>query len=119
MADYRPVAPNKNLSNVPVAPTGRVNTGNNYLVNQARKNLSSTNQPATTPAGLVVNSGRSANNMNKLPTPLPTVAGAAQERALAGANTQQADMTMQSRNNMGTGTGMGLLQRAQVQGRVR
>ena len=118
MYDYRPVAPKKNLGNVPVAPTGKVNTGNNYLVNQARKNLAPTNKSATTPAGLALNSV-SANNLNKLPNPQPTVAGAAQERALAGAKTQQADMTMQARNNMSAGTGMGLLQRAQTQGQTR
>ena len=116
MADYRPVAPRANAGEAPVAPTGKVNTGNNYLVNQARQNLTPTNQPSSPPVGVAVNPNR---GMTRLPNVQPTVAGAAQERALAGANTQQADMTMQSRNNMGTGTGMGLLQRAQVQGRVR
>ena len=30
MADYRPVAPRANPGEAPVAPTGKVNTGNNY-----------------------------------------------------------------------------------------
>ena len=119
MADYRPVAPRANPGEAPVAPMGKVNTGNNYLVNQARQNLTPTNQPLSQPAGLAVNPNR---GMTRLPNVQPTVAGAAQERAMAGSSTQQADLAAQARDNMGTRQApqsMGLLERAQLQRQVR
>lgn len=122
MADYRPMMPSASQGNLPVAPTGKVNTGNNYLVNQARQNLTPTNQPSSPPAGLVVNPNRGMGGINRLPNPQLTVAGAAQERAMAGSSTQQADLAAQARDNMGTGQApqsMGLLERAQLQRQVR
>ena len=122
MADYRPVAPRANPGEAPVAPMGKVNTGNNYLVNQARQNLTPTNQPLSQPAGLAVNPNLGMGGINRLPNPQLTVAGAAQERAMAGSSTQQADLAAQARDNMGTGSApqsMGLLERAQLQRQVR
>ena len=119
MADYRPVAPRANAGEAPVAPTGKVNTGNNYLVNQARQNLTPTNQPSSPPAGVAVNPNR---GMTRLPNVQPTVAGAAQERAMAGSSTQQADLVAQARDNMGTDSApqsMGLLERVQLQRQAR
>lgn len=119
MADYRPVAPRANMGKAPVAPMGKVNTGNNYLVNQARQNSVSAGQPSSPPKGLAINPNV---GMTRLPGPQPTVAGAAQERAMAGSSTQQADLAMQARNNMGTGSApqsMGLLERAQLQRQAR
>jgi len=52
MADYRPIAPRANMGKAPVAPMGKVNTGNNYLVNQARQNSVSAGQPSSPPKGL-------------------------------------------------------------------
>ena len=59
MADYRPVAPKANTGQAPVAPMGRVNTGNNYLVNQARSQQSF--EPRQV---LPVQANRLANNPN-------------------------------------------------------
>tara|TARA_R110000851_G_scaffold269147_1_gene421811 strand:+ start:859 stop:1167 length:309 start_codon:yes stop_codon:yes gene_type:complete len=93
---------------------GRVNTGNNYLVNQARSQQSFAPRQALSP----VEANRMANNPNNLPQEQMTVAGAAQARSSAGSTTQQAALVNQARNNMGGGTApqsMGLLQRAGYQ----
>jgi len=122
MADYRPVAPKANTGQAPVAPMGRVNTGNNYLVNQARSQQSF--EPRQV---LPVQANRLANNPNALPQEQMTVAGAAQARSSAGSTTQQAQLANQARSNMGANAGggtamqsIGLLQRAGYQsGQVR
>ena len=123
MADYRPVAPKANTGQAPVAPMGRVNTGNNYLVNQARSQQSFEPRQMLAP----VQANRLANNPNALPQEQMTVAGAAQARSSAGSTNQQAQLANQARSNMGVNAGggtamqsIGLLQRAGYQsGQVR
>ena len=105
MADYRPSAPDPNTGIAPKAPQGQVNTGNNYLVKQAKKNLA---PKSGLPAMTTMDAVNKANNMNGLPKEQATVAGMAQMRAELGAQTQQQQLMGQAQTNMGGG----LLQQA-------
>lgn len=104
MADYRPSAPDPNTGIAPKAPQGQVNTGNNYLVKQAKKNTSpKSGMPVMTTADAVRQAASAA-----LPQQQQTVAGMAQMRANLGAQTQQQQLMGQAQTNMGGG----LLQQA-------